>query len=333
MKPAQCWAAPRGALGKASGTALLAVLALLAGCQTSGGPPPTASGSAPQRQSAAAPAPAGGGLSAVLGSLGAAAPNSPVRDILEGASASLKDYTAEEQRALGTEFSAVLLGARPLLRNDVVQRYVNQVGTWVAAQAEKPKDKDGREISFAWRFGVIDSEGVNAYATPGGFVYVTVGLLKRLNSEAELAGVLGHEVAHVVRGHYLAALRKGGFSQIAGGVVRARTGNNAISSAMVSAVRDIYSKGLDRTDEFDADRQGMLYAARAGYAPAGLPNVLRMFAASGTPGDANFQVLFNTHPNPNDRMAQVQPLVGTKFARAAQVTNEARYQAVKKLLR
>lgn len=274
------------------------------------------------------------GLSSSLGALGAAAPASPMKDILEGAAAATKEYTAEDQRKLGTEFSAVLLGARPLLRNDLVQRYVNQVGFWVAMQAERPKGKDGREIDFAWRFGVIDSEAVNAYATPGGFVFVTVGLLRKLNSESELAGVLGHEIAHVVQGHYLAAIKKGGFTQLAGGVVQAKAGGNtAVNAALVNAVRNIYAKGLDKADEFDADRQGLLYATRAGYAPNGLPAVLRMYAATGSSNDMNFQLLFSTHPNPAERASRLDPLVAAKFARAPRVSNESRYEQIKRLIR
>lgn len=282
-----------------------------------------------------APSGALGSLSSALSALGGG--NSSVggglKNVVEGASAALKDYSADEQRKLGTEFSSVLLGARPLLRNDAVQRYVNQVGWWVAMQAEHPKDKDGRDIQFAWRFGVIDSDAVNAYATPGGFVFVTVGLLRQLKSEAELAGVLGHEIAHVTRGHYLAAIKQGGFTQVVGGVVQAKAGNSAISSAVVSAVKNIYAKGLDRADEFDADRHGVLYAARAGYAPEGLPNVLKMYAAHSGAQDANYQMLFSTHPAPADRAAELAPLLTARFAQAGNVTNEARYEPVKRLLR
>lgn len=303
---------------------VLCTAALLAACQTSGGGPSGAAGGLGSLASAFG-AVGGGGSGG--GRVGA------VTDVLQGAAAATKDYSAEEQRKLGVDFSAVLLGARPLLRNDQVQRYVNQVGYWVALQAERPKDRDGKDIQFAWRFGVIDSDAVNAYATPGGFVFVTVGLLRKLNSESELAGVLGHEIAHVVQGHYLAAIKKGGFAQALGGVVQARTGNTAVSSAMVNAVRNIYSKGLDQADEFDADRQGVLYATRAGYAPGGLPAVLRMYAASGSSSDSNFQLLFSTHPNPSDRAGRLDPLVAGKFARAPRVGNENRYDQIKRLIR
>lgn len=256
-----------------------------------------------------------------------------IRDVIDGAAAAFKDYSSADQQALGFEFSSVLLGARPLLRSDAVQRYVNQVGRWVAMQAERPLDKDGKDINFSWRFGVIDSDAVNAYATPGGYVFVTVGLMRQLNSEAELAGVLAHEIAHVMRGHYLVAMKKSGFTQIAGGIVRAKADNAQLSEAVVDAVRNIYAKGLDQSDEFDADRQGLLYAARAGYAPAGLPTVLRMYAAKGSKIDGNYQVLFGTHPAPAERAARLDTLLAGKFGSVGGVTNETRYAAIRGLLR
>lgn len=271
----------------------------------------------------------GGGMGGMGGNSGMA---NGIQDVISGASAAFKDYTPAEQQALGKEFSSVLLGARPLLRNDVAQRYVNQVGWWVALQAEMPKDKDGREVQFAWRFGVIDSDAINAYATPGGYVFVTVGLLRKLNNEAELAGVLAHEIAHVVRGHYLAALKKGGWAQMAGGIIQTQTSNGAMTAAMVNAVRNIYAKGLDQSDEFDADRQALLYAARAGYRADGLPTVLKMYAASGSGSDVNFQMLFSTHPAPAERAGKLDALLTSKFAAAANVTNEARYLAVRRKL-
>lgn len=152
------------------------------------------------------------GLSSALGSLGGGSSGggmvSGVQNVVQGASAAFKDYSPQEERELGSGFASVLLGARPLLRNDELQRYVNRVGLWVAGQTDPRKDGQGKPVSYDWRFGVIDSDAVNAYATPGGYVFVTKGLLLALNSEAELAGVLGHEITHVLHGHYLSAVKK-----------------------------------------------------------------------------------------------------------------------------
>ncbi|WP_255569068.1 M48 family metalloprotease [Comamonas sp. NLF-1-9] len=273
-----------------------------------------------------------GGLTAALGSLGGGGSTmSGVQNVVQGASAAFKDYSPEEERELGNGFASVLLGARPLLRNDEVQRYVNRVGLWVAEQADTRKDGAGRPIAYQWRFGVIDSDAVNAYATPGGYVFVTRGLLRTLKSEAELAGVLAHEITHVVRGHYLAAVKSGGFAQMAGGIIEARSGNSALSGPMISMVRNIYAKGLDQSDEYDADRYALLWAARAGYAPSGLVQSLHALAA-GSAQDANYQMLFATHPPVAERIARLDPLLAGKFAGLTGVSNEARYLALRRSL-
>ena len=277
------------------------------------------------------------GLSSALGGLGGGGSSgngvaSGVQNVMQGASAAFKDYSPQEERELGSGFASVLLGARPLLRNDELQRYVNRVGLWVAGQTDPRKDGQGKPVSYDWRFGVIDSDAVNAYATPGGYVFVTKGLLRTLNSEAELAGVLGHEITHVVHGHYLSAVRKGGFAQIAGGIVETRSGNSQLSGAMINMVRNIYAKGLDQSDEYDADRYGTLWAARAGYAPAGLMQSLRV-VAGGSAQDANYQLLLATHPPAQERITKLEPLMSSKFSGVAGATNEQRYLAMRRVLR
>ena len=108
--------------------------------------------------------------------------------------------TDEEEVALGRQIIGNLLGASSLVRDEGLQAYVNRVGRWVAAQSDRP--------DLPWRFGVIDSDDLNAFAAPGGWVLITRGLYRMLQSEAELAGVLGHEIAHVTRKHHLKLLQK-----------------------------------------------------------------------------------------------------------------------------
>lgn len=272
------------------------------------------------------------GLTSALGGLGGGSGTaSGLQNVVQGASAAFKDYSPQEERELGSGFASVLLGARPLMNDADLQRYVNRVGLWVAGQADARKDAQGKPVAYQWRFGVIDSDAVNAYATPGGYVFVTKGLMRTLASEAELAGVLGHEITHVVHGHYLAAVKKGGFAQMAGGIVQARSGNGALSGAMIGMVRDIYAKGLDQSDEYDADRHGMLWAARAGYAPGGLVQSLQA-VAGGSAQDVNYQLLMATHPPAQERIARLQPLLADKFAGLGGATHQGRYQVVRRTL-
>lgn len=266
-------------------------------------------------------------LSTAAGSAGAGAGvTAGMQSAVAGATDLFREYTPEEQQRLGADFASVLLGARPLVRNPAAQRYVNQVGVWVVQQTAQPTDGRGRPMIKTWRFGIIDSEAVNAYATPGGYVFITRGLFKKLGSEAELAGVLSHEIAHVTQGHYLAAIKAGGFSRIVAGAVQAGSGDKRLDEAAANLVRNLYAKGLDKSDEYEADRLGMLYAARAGYEPTGLMSVLHLYAAHAR-GDDGFQLLFATHPDPKDRIARLEPLLVT-FATASDATNAQRFKAI-----
>ena len=98
---------------------------------------------------------------------------------------------------LGEELSAGLLGAVKLVNDPQVHKYVNELGRWLAEQTSRRKKK------WPWRFGVLDTDAVNAFAAPGGHVFVTRGLFVLLENEAELAGVLAHEMGHVIKKHHL----------------------------------------------------------------------------------------------------------------------------------
>ena len=111
-----------------------------------------------------------------------------------------KNPSKEEEVALGREITGSILGAAPLVKDEALQKYVNQVGRWVASQSER--------ADLPWKFGVIESTDLNAFAAPGGYVLITKGLYQKLQNEAQLAGVLGHEIAHIVKKHQLKVLQK-----------------------------------------------------------------------------------------------------------------------------
>ena len=209
--------------------------------------------------------------------------------------------TEQEEVALGQEFAATLLGAKPLLNNPGMQRYVNTLGRWLASQTERP--------DLPWTFGVLDDSGYNAFATPGGYIFVTKGLMERMRSEAELAGVLAHEIGHVLKKHHLNAVKASGWSGIAGELVSAKTGAN---SKLTEFAKDIFARGLDKDDEFEADRLGVVIAARAGYDPFGLPAVLQVLQGESSQ-DAGFALMFETHPAPADRIGRLDALMQGRF--------------------
>lgn len=209
--------------------------------------------------------------------------------------------------ALGRGIAARLLGAVPMLADEPLQRYVNRVGLWIALQSERPR--------LPWRFAVLDSDAVNAFAAPGGYVFVTRGLVELMHNEAELAGVLAHEIEHVVRRHHLAAIQNTARTKLTADVVASLVSDDeALADALIGAGMEIYAKGLDRSDELDADRRGSVLAARAGYDPYGLPAVLQSLAAHDGSEDA-FALLFSTHPPAVERLDALDAAMDGRFAR------------------
>ena len=205
------------------------------------------------------------------------------------------DYTIEEENRIGRQIAGDLLGAVQLVRDDKLQNYVNLVGNWVALQS-------GRK-DITWRFGVLDTEDINAFAAPGGYIFVTKGLYRRLNNEADLAGVLGHEIAHVTGKHHLKLLKQSSLIGALGQAASSQAkGSDPAVQNLIGNGAEIMARGLDKNAEFEADRVGIVFAARAGYEPWGLPGVLQDMAALPAK-DSRTSLLYKTHPHPADRLA------------------------------
>ena len=218
-------------------------------------------------------------------------------DIGKNATA-LKGVNEQGEAEIGNISAAALLGAAPLVQNEKLQAYVNQVGLWLAMQTERP--------DLPWRFGVMDSDSVNAFAAPGGYVFITRGLLLRMRNEAELAGVLAHEIGHVLKRHHLAAIQKNAQTGLAANLMSMAVDNSSggygeWKKKAISASTELYARGLDKEDEFEADRLGVVIAARAGYDPYGLPSVLQTLDGMNAQ-DSNLALMFKTHPSSRQRL-------------------------------
>lgn len=203
----------------------------------------------------------------------------------------------EQERLIGQQISGNLLGAAPLVRDVVLQRYVNRVGRWVASTGERP--------DLSWRFGVVESEDINAFAAPGGYVFVTKGLYKKLQNEAELAAVLGHEIGHVIRQHHLKLLQQSQMVAALGGLLGQRLASKGqLIQNLIGNGAEIVARSLDKDAEFEADRIGMVLTARAGYDPYALPAVLQEIGHVPAQ-DSRMALLYKTHPHPEDRLAML----------------------------
>jgi beta-barrel assembly-enhancing protease len=210
----------------------------------------------------------------------------------------------EDEIRAGREATANLLGVAPLVADQGLQAYVNTVGLWVAMGSERP--------DLPWRFGVIDSADVNAFAAPGGYVLITRGLYASLSDESELAGVLGHEIAHVVERHHVELMRSSLMLQMGVEVLEREVlrDRDALVRQLVGTGAELFARRLDQDAEFEADRHGVVLAARAGYSPFGLPAVLQKIA-SVEQTDDRVTLLYETHPDPEQRLRHLDATLGS----------------------
>ena len=244
-----------------------------------------------------------------------------------------REFNTEEEIALGEGLAAGFLGAAPLHKDANLQRYVNRVGKWLALHSERP--------DLPWTFGVVEADTINAFAMPGGTIVVTYGLLRRLHNEAELAGVLAHEIAHVVKKHQLSAIQStmntnfwADLGRDVAGQALARRGGSALTQQgrqmLKDAGVDLVKNGfilrpLDRGMEYEADRMAAVIAARSGYDPYALVSVLQMLAQH--QGDGSGASVFDTHPAPGDRIGELEGFVPNALDRyAGQGLNEPRFR-------
>ncbi len=208
-----------------------------------------------------------------------------------------------DEAEIGRHLAGTLVGVKKLSRNLPAQRYVNAVGRWLTLRTSRS--------TLNWRFGILQDDDVNAFAAPGGYVFVTQGLLNLLDSEAELAAVLSHEIAHVTYEHHLNAVRKGNLLGSAidtsitvadaalGG--KSSSGRREFVQRAVNAARTLYARGLDRQDEYQADGEALRLMTVSGYDPYALVAVMQKLEARAS-SDGRLALLLQTHPRPSDRI-------------------------------
>ena len=217
----------------------------------------------------------------------------------------LSDPSQEDEIKIGREIAGNILGAAPLVKNAGLQKYVNQVGRWVASQSERP--------DLTWHFGVIESDDINAFAAPGGYVLITKGLYKKLEDESQLAGVLGHEIGHVVKKHHIKVLQKSQLLSLGANLLGSSVGkNNQSVQTLIGHGAEISARGLDKDAEFEADRVGMTLSTRSGYEPYGLVDILQILSLTNKT-DSSVALLYKTHPSPDDRLEKLADAAGTKL--------------------
>ena len=210
----------------------------------------------------------------------------------------------EEEVRVGKDIVGAMLATYPLVQDPTFQQYLNQVGVWIALRSTRPE--------LPWRFALVQGDSINAFAAPGGTVLVTQGMLKLVVNEAELGCVLGHEIAHISRRHHISVMQKGLLLEAGASAVHIQSDARKPGSSLMPDSRnwaltegkELFTRGLDRSAEQQADEDGVLLAARAGYDPAACLNFMQRLA--GLKAESGpLEALYKTHPPASDRVSDV----------------------------
>jgi predicted Zn-dependent protease len=236
------------------------------------------------------------------------------------------DITPEQEYFIGRSVGATIVNRYQVFDDDRATRYLNLVGQTLAQASDKPETFGG------YHFLILDSDEINAFAAPGGFIFVSRGMLRLCRTEDDLAAVLAHEVAHVQLQHALRAIKSSritsAFTILAteGAKSFGGQGLSELTTAFEGSIQDItgtmMNSGYARKQESQADAVAVTILKRVGYDASALVRVLEQMKSQLKPGGADFA---KTHPDPNVRIREVQKLAGGPAASAAPAARQRRF--------
>ena len=209
-----------------------------------------------------------------------------------------------QEIAMGRDYDKQVVASIGLYPDSGLQRYLQQFGTRLAATSERP--------NLPWTFRVVDDPVVNAFALPGGFIYVTRGIFAHLNSEAELAGVVGHEIGHVTARHSVSQLSKQQLAQLGLAVGTIASPEFEQFAGLASQALGVLFLKYSRDAESQADDLGLRYLRRGHYDPREMPHVFEMLdRVSQAQGGGRVPQWLATHPNPENRRGRIEQEIAT----------------------
>ena len=236
-----------------------------------------------------------------------------------GGKKSLVVIPTESEIEIGKEVVKDVESQERVLNNPQVQNYVSNVGRKIANVCDR------KDVKYS--FKVLDSNEINAFACPGGFIYIYKGLMKQMDNEAQLAAVLAHEVGHVVARHSMKRLQAAyGYSIL----MEVALGDKLSQTAqqMVNAAAGLILLGYGRDNEYEADDYGILYTKKAGYNPKGMIQIFEKFKQMEGKPPSTFEKLLSSHPPARDRInngnKEIQKVGGTNLP-----YKESEYAAIK----
>ena len=222
--------------------------------------------------------------------------------------------TDEDEEKIGAAVSERIRQRYGVIQDSAVHKYVTLVGAVLAQASDRP--------NLPWKFIVLDTDGVNALAAPGGYVHITRGALSLMKNEAELAGVLGHEIIHITEKHTIRAIQKGKAIQM--GTSETLSNSPALFTKFVDKATEGVMAGFGRGEELEADDKGVLLANKVGYAPTGLSTFLTTIKERNS-NSSEKQGLFASHPEMDERLKKLEKKIADAKPAGTAVV-EARFQ-------
>jgi beta-barrel assembly-enhancing protease len=209
----------------------------------------------------------------------------------------------QEEVALGQEYAAQINQQLPIMTDPEVNRYINVLGDSLARLTSR--------ADLDWHFYVVNSREVNAFAVPGGFIYINRGLIERMDNLSQLAGVLGHEIGHVVRRHSVEQMQKAQGANI--GVTLAcvltRICETQAAQAGIQIAGNAVFARFSRQDESEADADAVAMLVRARINPVGIPQMFQKLIEERQRRPEGVEAWFATHPVEEDRVAHTQSMI------------------------
>jgi predicted Zn-dependent protease len=222
-----------------------------------------------------------------------------------------------EELAIGQQQDAEIRREMGVYDDPALQRYVNDIGHKLARVSHRP--------NLPWTFTIVDSPAINAFALPGGYIYLTRGILAYLDDESELAGVLGHEIGHVTARHAAQAYTRQTQAGIALTVLSIFVPGTAPFADLGATGLSVLFLRHGREAELEADRLGVEYGSGSGYDPAGVPRFLATLARVDALSERGVPNWLSTHPDPGSRVVKAEPVAGKFVSVDATTLNRDQY--------
>lgn len=206
--------------------------------------------------------------------------------------------TTQQEVAIGVQGAQEVVSQTPIATDAKLQAYVTQIGNAAVTKADRPE--------LPWRFTVLQDDAPDAFALPGGFVFVTTGIIRRMKDEAELSGVLSHEVGHIAARHSVDMIRQAALAQ---GVQTAVLGQSGPATQVVAnVVTTLVLRGYGREKELEADKLGVTYTTLNGYDPTALGDMLKTLENEGGSTPTWLQPL-SSHPTLAERLSGIDAAI------------------------